>query len=157
MIWPRLDWRSVAIGALVTLAVVVPAGIAASVADDASNVSLVLSAVILTGFLLGGLISARRQPHAPLAHGATAALAAFLAFQAVGVVLRLVRGDEVHPVRIVAVALLAASVGLVGGFVANVLRIRAERDQRASTEAQPRHARSELRAQREPGSAEDAP
>ena len=141
MIWPRLDRRSVLIGTAVTLVFIVPAGIAAAIADDASNLSLLLSAVIMAGFLLGGIAAARRQPQLPLAHGAIAALVAFLAFQAVGVVLRLARGDEVHPVRIVAVALLSACVGMIGGFVANVLRLREERRESGTTGSRERPAR----------------
>ena len=87
----------------------------------------VLFVWILVAFFVGGLVAARAQPHAPSAHGAAAALLGYVLVQGVGGARHLVTGEDLSWLSIVFSALLAASVGTVGGIVANGLRVRRSR------------------------------
>lgn len=117
----RLDWRAVATGALVAMAVGVPvATIASVVLDDDSNAVFPFAVVTIVGFLLGGWVAgARGRPtERAMAHGAVAAFAGFVVAQAVAALLQVVRDEDLSPVAIVFNALLAAAVGLLGGWLA---------------------------------------
>lgn len=112
-------------GALVALAIAVPAGILAQALDEAGKVEddstwlIVLFAVILAGMAAGGHLAAIRRLDAPLSNSAVAALSAYLLVQAVAAV-RLVLLDE--PVTWVAIpffALLCSAAGMTGGLVAD--------------------------------------
>ena len=61
-----------------------------------------------------GWVAAKAAGDRIILHGALAALFAFVLVQAIGVVLRLARGDAVHPVAIVFTALLSTSCGMIG-------------------------------------------
>jgi putative membrane protein (TIGR04086 family) len=126
---PRLDRNSVLKGTAVTLAITVPPAVVVQLMDDgndmaASNWTRVAFLVILIGFGAGGWVAARRQPAAPLAHGAAAAFSAWAVVQAVGIVRRLVIGDSLDWLSFVFAALLAASTGAVGGLLADRYRHR---------------------------------
>jgi putative membrane protein (TIGR04086 family) len=126
---PRLDRSSVLRGVAVTLVIAVPPAVVVQLMDDgddmaASNWTRVAFLVILVGFGAGGWVAARRQPAAPLAHGAAAAFAAWAVVQGVGIVRRLATGDSLDWLSIVFAALLAASTGAVGGLMADRYRHR---------------------------------
>lgn len=126
---PRLEHRSVLTGALVTIVLAVPPaviGLLLSDDDSLEGSSWVpfLFLWITVAFFVGGLVAARAQPHAPLAHGAAAALLAYLLVQGVGVVRHLISGDDLSWLSIAFAATLSASFGTVGGIVANWLRAR---------------------------------
>ena len=126
---PRLERRSVLTGALVTIVLAVPpAVIGLLLSDDdtmeGSSWVPVLFFWIMVAFFVGGLVAARAQPHAPLAHGAAAAVLGFALVQGVGVVRHLVSGDDLSWLSIAFAALLAGSIGMVGGIVANWSRAR---------------------------------
>jgi putative membrane protein (TIGR04086 family) len=130
---PRLEARSVLIGAALTIALAVPpavVGLLLSEDDSMAGSAWVpfLFAWIVLAFFVGGLVAARPQPHAPLAHGALAALAAYVTVQGVGVIRHLLAGEDVSWLSIPFAALLASSTGTVGGIVANWLRARRSRD-----------------------------
>jgi hypothetical protein len=117
----KLDGRSVGTGALVAMAVAIPvATIGSVVLDDGSDLVFAFAAVSLVGFLAGGWVAASRPPAAaaPLAHGAAAALAAFVVAQVIAAVLQVVRDEDLTPVAWVFNALLAAAIGLLGGYLA---------------------------------------
>ena len=129
---PRLEPRSILTGAAVTIALAVPpAVIGLLLAEDdtmeGSSWVPLLFTWIVVAFFVGGLVAARAQPHAPLAHGAVAALAAYLLVQGVGVVRHLGAGEDVSWLSIPFSALLASSTGTIGGIVANWLRARRSR------------------------------
>ncbi len=129
---PRLERRSVLTGALVTIVLAVPpAVIGLLLAEDdtmaGSSWVPVLFAWIMVAFFFGGLVAARAQPHAPSAHGAAAALLGYGLVQGVGVARHLITGEDLSWLSIVFSALLAASIGTVGGIVANGLRARRSR------------------------------
>ena len=88
-----------------------------SLTDGDANLALYL--VLLGGLGAGGRLAALRQPMAPLTHGALAALAAYFVLIVVITAIRLVLGREVaDPVSLVFNALMAASAGMFGGFLA---------------------------------------
>lgn len=112
-------------------AVVAGAGLGAAVAAVAialaqgiksltgADANLALYLVLLAGLVLGGRAAARRQPTAPLTHGALAALAAYVALIVVITAIRLALGREVaDPVSLVFNGLMAASAGILGGYLA---------------------------------------
>ena len=94
-----VDARAIAIGALVTLAIAVPAAILAQVLDEAGSVDddstwlMALFAVILAGMVAGGYVAGTRRPDAPLTNSALAALGAYLLVQAIGAVRLLATGS----------------------------------------------------------------
>jgi len=125
--WPRLDARSLLIGGLTALVIAVPAGVVAQLRsgdDETSNWTLALFMVVLIGFVVGGMVAARRQAHAPLAHGAAAALGAFVLVQTIGIIRRSISGDDLSAVGIAFTALLSSTAGTVGGMIANWRRNR---------------------------------
>jgi putative membrane protein (TIGR04086 family) len=129
---PHLERRPIIAGAALTIVLAVPPAVLGVVLseDDSMEGSPwvpVLFAWIVASFLVGGFIAARAQPHAPLAHGALAALLAFVLVQGVGVIRHLVTGEDVKWVSIAFAMLLASSTGTVGGIVANHLRLRGAR------------------------------
>ena len=130
--FPRLERRSVLTGVLVTIILAVPPAVIGLLLseDDTMEGSAwvpVLFFWITLAFFLGGLVAARAQPHAPLAHGAAAALLGYLLVQGVGVVRHLISGEDLSWLSIAFSAMLSASIGTVGGIVANGLRVRRSR------------------------------
>lgn len=113
-----LDRMAVARGALVAAAVAVPAGIAQNLVGRGSSLSFALFVVTVLGLGAGGYVAAREALDRPLTTGGAAALAVYLAVQAIGVVLRLSRGEDVSWASIPLVALLSLSCGVIGGYVA---------------------------------------
>lgn len=84
-----------------------------------TDANLLLYLVLLGGLGAGGRLAARRQPDAPLTHGALATLAAYLVLNVVITVIRLALGHEVaDPVSLVFNGLMAASAGIFGGYLA---------------------------------------
>jgi putative membrane protein (TIGR04086 family) len=129
---PHLERRSILVGAALTIGLAVPPaliGVALSEDDSVAGSGWVpfLFAWIVVAFFVGGFVAAKGQPHAPLAHGALAALLAYAIVQGVGVVRHLATGEDVKWASIVFAALLASSTGTVGGIVANHLRMRGAR------------------------------
>ena len=129
---PHLERRSILLGAGVTILLAVPPAVLGVLLseDDSMEGSPwvpVLFGWIVASFLVGGFLAAKGQPHAPLAHGALAALLAFGLVQGFGVVRHLVVGEDVKWASIAFAALLASSTGTLGGIVANHLRLRGAR------------------------------
>ena len=134
---PRLEARSVAVGAAVTIGLAVPpALIGALLSDDGSLEGSswvpVLFAWIVAAFVVGGFVAARAQPHAPSAHGAAAALIGYALVQGIGVLRHLLTDEPVAWLSIAFSALLASSTGLIGGLLANRFRLRHSRARAAS-------------------------
>ena len=120
-----VDLRSVAIGALVTLAIAVPAALLAQTLDHADRVDddsgwlVVLFVVIIAGMVVGGYVAASSRLDAPLTNSALAALAAYALVQTIGAIRLLARGDDVTWVAIPFFALLSAAAGMTGGLIAD--------------------------------------
>ncbi len=85
------------------------------------DANLLLYLVLLGGLGAGAWVAARSQPQSPLTHGALAALAAYVVLIVVITAIQLALGREVaDPVSLVFNALMAASVGVLGGYLAAV-------------------------------------
>lgn len=116
---------AVALGALVALAVAVPAAILAQTLDEVGSVDddsawlVVLFVVILAAMVAGGWFAATRRPDAPLTNGALAALSAYVLVQTIGAVRLLLAGDRVTWAAIPFFALLSAASGMTGGLLAD--------------------------------------
>lgn len=120
-----LDVRAVLSGAVVALVIAVPPAVLAQIESDrdaleGSNWVLLLFAVVLAGFVVGGAVAARRGPSNPLLNGAAAALLAYAVVQGYGIVRRLGDGDDIRWLGMVFAALLAASCGTVGAIVGTI-------------------------------------
>jgi hypothetical protein len=116
---PQALWR----GAVTALVVVLPLAVLNNVvvADGESASSplvLLLFGLILLGGAAGGWATIRLSPAAPLAYAAGAAALAYVVAQGVGVVLRLLRGDEINVAGYPFAALLMATCGMLGGMFA---------------------------------------
>lgn len=124
----KVDRAAVLAGArlavIVGAASIVVAQAVTSLTDLDANLPLYL--VLLGGLAAGGRLAGGRQPAAPLTHGALAALAAYAVLIATVTLLRLALGREVaDPVSLLFNALMSASAGMFGGYLAIV---RAGRD-----------------------------
>lgn len=117
----KIDRTAVVAGAMraavvAGLAIVVAQAIKSLTDTDAN---LVLYLVLLFGLVFGGWVAARRQPTSPLTHGALAALAAYGVLVAVVTAVRVALGrDLANPASFVFNGLMAASAGILGGYLA---------------------------------------
>ncbi|HTJ75153.1 MAG TPA: hypothetical protein VL337_07285 [Acidimicrobiales bacterium] len=117
----KIDRSAVQAGAILAAAVAAGAIVLAQAVKSltGTDANLVLYLVLLGGLVAGGRVAGRRQPMAPLTHGALAAVAAYVALIVVITALRLALGKEVaDPVSLVFNGLMAASAGILGGYLA---------------------------------------
>jgi putative membrane protein (TIGR04086 family) len=120
-----LHLRAVVIGATAAIVLAVPPVLLYKLLYDAdvigrrSSLALVFYAVAMVGFVVGGFVAARKRPDTPLAHGGTAGLAGFVSVQAVAAIFVVARGDTLNAVQIIFNAMLATSLGILGGVLAN--------------------------------------
>lgn len=118
---PTLDWKAVGAGVLAALVLALPAGLigAVVVTDESNNGVFVFFLVIMAGMLVGGFVAGSKRPDSPFTHGAAAAVIAYAAAQTVTVIVRLVGDNKLRsPVVYVFNMLLMASLGVVGGLIA---------------------------------------
>jgi hypothetical protein len=116
-----LDARAIGFGAGVAIAIAVPVATAGSaIADDGSSALGVLFALVaLVGFGVGGWIAGSRQPASPLLHGAVAGVVAAAVAQAAAAGVAVADDRDVSAAAVAVNALLATSVGLTGGWLAD--------------------------------------
>jgi hypothetical protein len=112
---------------MVALVFAVPFSIGSRLAADADNSGLatflVLGAVI--GFMLGaGCAAWVQRTGMPLAHGIVTAVGTYVAAQAVFVVIRLIRGEDVRWFALLFNLSVAAGAGLIGGVLGQRLRAK---------------------------------
>jgi putative membrane protein (TIGR04086 family) len=115
----KIDWRSIGAGAIAALVFALPAGVISAilVEDDSSNALAVF--VIIVGMLAGGFVAGSKCPDAPLTHGALAAATAYLIAQAITLLVKVAKGSDLRSPTVYAFnLLLMASIGVVGGFLA---------------------------------------
>jgi hypothetical protein len=106
-------------GAAVAVVVAVPVATAGGVSlDDGAGAAVAFGIVALAGFLAGGWVAGWRSNHGALANGALAALAGFAVAQVVALVVGS-SGEGTDVADVVVYALLATSLGLVGGWLAD--------------------------------------
>jgi hypothetical protein len=119
----RFDWPAIRTGALVAIAVCLPLAVLAEVVagdeDEGGGLVLLLFVGVLVGFASGGYAAAQRTLTTPYTAGAVAALCAFVAIQAAGVITNLARGDDIEWALVVFNGLLAYGAGLLGAGIAS--------------------------------------
>ncbi|MGI8809456.1 MAG: hypothetical protein ACR2KK_16780 [Acidimicrobiales bacterium] len=116
----NVDRRAVVSGAKLAFLVAGAATVVGQVVKwlTGGDANLLLYVVVLGAWVAGGVVAGRRQPQSPLTHGSLAALLACLVLIVVLSVIDLARGNEVaHPVYVIFNALVAASMGIVGGYL----------------------------------------
>lgn len=124
---PPVDIPALVKGAAVAIAVCLPVALLAEVVidpDDPSGWAIPLYLGVLIGFVLAGSVAGREAATSPLVTGALAALAGFGVIQGIGIVVRLVGGDDVVVASIVFTALLAYGCGLTGAVMGERRRAR---------------------------------
>ncbi len=138
-----MDWRAVADGAVLTVAVTMPPTIVVRLLRDTdlagqeSNLWFVPLLALLLGCALGGHRAARRRLDAPLKHAAAAATAAFAVMAAVALGRRLITGDGITTPLVVTLLLLlqiTVSLAVIGGYIA--MRREAAASSRISVDTQ---------------------
>jgi len=123
-----LDWNALRAGGSVALVFAIPFSIAARVVadgDGSDSTAALLSLAALVGFVLGAGVAAwTQQLDLPLKHGLICAVGTYVIAQAVFIVVRLVRGNEVHWLAALFNLTAAAVAGLIGGGLASLMHRR---------------------------------
>lgn len=117
----NVDRRAVVAGAQLAVVVAGAAIVVYQILEwlTGSDVSFFLYLVVLGAWVAGGRVAGGHQPESPLTHGALAALLAYVVLIALLTIIDVARGNEVaHAVYVVFHALMAASMGIVGGYLA---------------------------------------
>ena len=119
----RFLWPAIGRGAVVAAAITVPLAIFMEFLRrdrelSGSSLGFLFLALILCGFAVGGFVTAKNIETTPLMHAALAALVAFVIIQGFGIIRRLLADEAIAWDGIVLNALLAASFGMIGGWVA---------------------------------------
>lgn len=132
----RFDRAALRAGASVALVFAVPFSVAARwVADrrDGSGLAVLLSLGAVVGFVLGAGVAAWVQQRGlPLSHGLVTAGGTYCIAQAVFVVIRIVRGDDVHWFAVSFNLSIALGAGLLGGYLGQTLQRRGITPSRSS-------------------------
>jgi hypothetical protein len=116
----RFDTQALKAGAGVCLLFAVPFSIAARWAADDGNAGLatLFSLAAIVGFVLGAGVAAWfQQRDYPLAHGLVTALATYVAAQAAFIVVKGIRGGEIHWFAALFNVAPVLGAGLAGGFL----------------------------------------
>ena len=124
----NLDWNAIRAGASVSLVFAIPFSIAARIVADnnsESSAAPLLSLAALAGFVLGSGVAAwTQQLRLPLKHGAICAIGTYTAAQAVFIVIRLIRGSQVHWFAAIFTLTTVAVAGLIGGGLGSLMQRR---------------------------------
>jgi hypothetical protein len=123
-----LDWNALRAGGSVALVFAIPFSIAARVVadgDGSDSTAALLSLAALVGFVLGAGVAAWTQElDLPLKHGLICAVGTYVIAQAVFIIVRLIRGNEVHWLAALFNLTAAAVAGLIGGGLASLMHRR---------------------------------
>jgi hypothetical protein len=123
-----LDWIALRAGGSVALVFAVPFSIAARiVADDNkhSGLASLLSLAAVVGFVLGAGVAAWVQRlQLPLKHGIICAVGTYTAAQAVFIIIRAIRGNEIRWLAALFNLTAVAVAGLIGGGLGSALQRR---------------------------------
>jgi hypothetical protein len=117
----NIDTRAVVFGAAVGLVIALPAGIlgALVVSGDDSGAAYPFYILILGAIVLAGFVAGSKRPDAPMTHGAFAGVVAYGVAQAFAILVKAAKGDALSsPAVLIFNTLLMASLGVVGGFIA---------------------------------------
>ena len=138
-----VDWGAVTRGALFGLAVLVAASVVEAILDhnvdsfQDSGWIYPLFVVILVGYALGGWHAGRHAPDAALTNGTLAGLGAFVLWVPVRILIWVVRDEDrglftghspaLRPGQILGHLVIAAGLGLLGGYLGGRAAARAAR------------------------------
>jgi hypothetical protein len=138
-----VHWGAVWRGALVGLAVLVAASVVEAILDrnvdtfQDSGWIYPLFVAILVGYALGGWRAGRLAPRSPLTNGTLAGLGAFVLWVPVRIAIWLVRDEDrglftghspaLRPGQLLGHVVIAAGLGLLGGYLAGRSARRAAR------------------------------
>jgi putative membrane protein (TIGR04086 family) len=109
------DRRDVVAGAVSGLCFALPAAVLQRTVFDDTAMAAVMLVIVLFAGALAGFAAARPRPPLPLRHGALAGVVTFVGAQVVYVV---AARQVPHPIGLVLGALLFASLGTIGAYVA---------------------------------------
>lgn len=118
----RIDWKAVAAGAVVSIAVGVLASVVAAVIDlpKDSNGWFIFFWVDVIGAGIGGFIAGRRRLDTPLMHGALVGACAYVVIAIFATTITLVSGNTGPAIAQVLFAILWLALGgTIGGWVAS--------------------------------------
>jgi hypothetical protein len=141
---PLIRWPAVLRGALLGVCVLAAASVVEAILDrnidsfSDSGWIYPLFVVVLFGYALGGWQAGRMAPDAFLTNGALAGLGAFVIWVPVRIAIWLVRDENrglfsghrpaLRPGQLFGHLLIAAALGMLGGFLGSRAAARAQRD-----------------------------
>ncbi|HSB87413.1 MAG TPA: hypothetical protein VLD86_13950 [Ilumatobacteraceae bacterium] len=124
----NLDWDALRAGGGVALMFAVPFSIAARIVaegDDNSAIASLLSIAAVIGFILGAGIAAWVQRlELPLKHGIICAVGTYVGAQAIFIIVRAIRGNEIRWLAALFNLTVVAVAGLIGGGMGGALQRR---------------------------------
>jgi uncharacterized membrane protein YfcA len=124
----NLDWNALRAGGSVALVFAIPFSIAARIVadgDGSAGTASLLSLAALIGFVLGAGVAAwTQQLQLPLKHGIICAVGTYVVAQAVFIVIRLIRGNEVRWLAAIFNLTAVAVAGLLGGALGGMMHRR---------------------------------
>jgi hypothetical protein len=136
----QIDWRAVARGSIVGLAIIVPVTILRVVLDreirdfDDSGWIYPLFVLILVAYFAAGWVAGRARPEAPLSHGTIAGIGTLVLWIPIRVVIWAVRedgrglfsGDQaaLRPGQVFGAFVIASALAMIGGFLGSRVRLR---------------------------------
>lgn len=123
-----LDWNALRAGGSVSLVFAIPFSIAARVVADSNNSSgtaSLLSLAAVLGFILGAGVAAWTQRlDLPLKHGLICAVGTYVVAQAVFIVIRAIRGNDIRWLAAIFNLTAVAVAGLIGGALGGAMHRR---------------------------------
>ena len=124
----NLDWNALRAGGSVALVFAIPFSIAARIVaegDNSSGTASLLSLAAVVGFVLGAGVAAWTQRlQLPLKHGIICAVGTYVIAQAVFIVVRAIRGDEIRWLAAIFNLTAVAVAGLIGGAIGGAMHRR---------------------------------
>jgi hypothetical protein len=124
----NLDWNALRAGGSVALVFAIPFSIAARIVadgDGSTGTASLLSLAALIGFVLGAGVAAwAQQLQLPLKHGIICAVGTYVAAQAVFIMIRAIRGNEVRWLAAIFNLTAVAVAGLIGGALGGFMHRR---------------------------------
>jgi hypothetical protein len=124
----NLDWNALRAGGSVALVFAIPFSIAARIVaegDNSSGTASLLSLAAVLGFVLGAGVAAWTQRlQLPLKHGIICAVGTYIVAQAVFIIVRSLRGNEIRWLAAIFNLTAVAVAGLLGGALGGMMHRR---------------------------------